>query len=58
MTTQTRKTALNTGVTGPDGSCLAEFLLEKGYEVHGIKRDCAAEKAWVCCGCDRTRCAR
>jgi GDPmannose 4,6-dehydratase len=32
------KTALITGVTGQDGSYLAEFLLEKGYEVHGIKR--------------------
>ena len=34
----TRKVALITGVTGQDGSYLAEFLLEKGYEVHGIKR--------------------
>jgi GDPmannose 4,6-dehydratase len=33
-----RKVALITGVTGQDGSYLAEFLLEKGYEVHGIKR--------------------
>ena len=33
-----KKTALVTGVTGQDGSYLAEFLLEKGYEVHGIKR--------------------
>jgi GDPmannose 4,6-dehydratase len=32
------KTALITGVTGQDGSYLAEFLLEKGYIVHGIKR--------------------
>jgi GDPmannose 4,6-dehydratase len=32
------KTALITGVTGQDGSYLAEFLLEKGYEVHGVKR--------------------
>jgi GDPmannose 4,6-dehydratase len=32
------KTALITGVTGQDGSYLADFLLEKGYEVHGIKR--------------------
>lgn len=32
------KTALITGVTGQDGSYLAEFLLRKGYEVHGIKR--------------------
>ena len=34
----TRKVALITGITGQDGSYLAEFLLEKGYEVHGIKR--------------------
>ncbi|MEH6649444.1 MAG: GDP-mannose 4,6-dehydratase [Motiliproteus sp.] len=32
------KKALITGVTGQDGSYLTEFLLEKGYEVHGIKR--------------------
>ena len=32
------KTALITGVTGQDGAYLAELLLEKGYEVHGIKR--------------------
>lgn len=32
------KRALITGVTGQDGSYLAEFLLEKGYEVHGVKR--------------------
>jgi len=32
------QTALITGITGQDGSYLAEFLLEKGYEVHGIKR--------------------
>jgi GDPmannose 4,6-dehydratase len=32
------KTALITGVTGQDGAYLAEFLLEKGYSVHGIKR--------------------
>ena len=32
------KRALITGVTGQDGSYLAEFLLEKGYEVHGLKR--------------------
>ena len=34
----TRKVALITGVTGQDGSYLAEFLLGKGYDVHGIKR--------------------
>ena len=32
------KTALITGVTGQDGAYLAEFLLDKGYRVHGIKR--------------------
>src|SRR3978361_2048077 len=32
------KKALITGITGQDGSYLAEFLLAKGYEVHGIKR--------------------
>jgi GDPmannose 4,6-dehydratase len=36
--TNDRKVALITGVTGQDGSYLAEFLLDKGYEVHGIKR--------------------
>ena len=33
-----QKTALITGITGQDGSYLAEFLLEKGYEVHGLIR--------------------
>ena len=33
-----KKVALVTGITGQDGSYLAEMLLEKGYEVHGIKR--------------------
>lgn len=33
-----KKIALITGITGQDGSYLAEFLMEKGYEVHGIKR--------------------
>ena len=33
-----RKRALITGITGQDGAYLAEFLLQKGYEVHGIKR--------------------
>ncbi|HMB14303.1 MAG TPA: GDP-mannose 4,6-dehydratase [Roseovarius sp.] len=33
-----KKRALITGITGQDGSYLAEFLLDKGYEVHGIKR--------------------
>ncbi len=33
-----KKRALITGITGQDGSYLAEFLIEKGYEVHGIRR--------------------
>jgi GDPmannose 4,6-dehydratase len=36
--TQSSKVALITGVTGQDGAYLAEFLLNKGYEVHGLKR--------------------
>ena len=35
---KSNKKALITGITGQDGSYLAEFLLSKGYEVHGIKR--------------------
>ncbi len=35
---QTPKVALITGITGQDGAYLAEFLLKKGYVVHGIKR--------------------
>ena len=35
---QSLKIALITGITGQDGSYLAELLLEKGYAVHGIKR--------------------
>lgn len=38
------KTALITGVTGQDGSYLAEFLLEKGYQVHGMVRRSSTEK--------------
>jgi len=38
MSTEQRKRALITGITGQDGAYLAEFLLGKGYEVHGIKR--------------------
>jgi GDPmannose 4,6-dehydratase len=38
MEEQMIKKALITGVTGQDGAYLAEFLLNKGYEVHGIKR--------------------
>ena len=37
-TSKQPKVALITGITGQDGSYLAEFLLEKGYIVHGIKR--------------------
>ena len=33
-----RKKALITGITGQDGSYLAEFLLNKNYEVHGLRR--------------------
>ena len=38
MTSDTRKVALITGVTGQDGAYLSELLLSKGYEVHGLKR--------------------
>ncbi len=38
MNSQSRKRALITGITGQDGAYLAELLLDKGYEVHGIKR--------------------
>ena len=38
-----KKKALITGITGQDGSYLAEFLLEKGYQVHGIVRHVALE---------------
>lgn len=36
-----KKTALITGITGQDGSYLAELLLDKGYEVHGLVRRCS-----------------
>lgn len=39
-----RKIALITGVTGQDGSYLAELLLEKGYEVHGMVRRSSTER--------------
>lgn len=35
-----KNVALLTGITGQDGSYLAEFLLQKGYDVHGIIRQC------------------
>ena len=38
MNTTSKRVALITGITGQDGAYLAEFLLKKGYEVHGIKR--------------------
>src|SRR5690606_13050784 len=38
MAEQNTKTALITGITGQDGAYLAEFLLKKGYKVHGMKR--------------------
>src|SRR3978361_1093633 len=38
------KTALITGITGQDGSYLAEFLLEKGYQVYGLVRRSSVEK--------------
>lgn len=38
QSSENRKKALITGITGQDGAYLAEFLLEKGYEVHGLKR--------------------
>ena len=37
------KRALITGITGQDGSYMAELLLEKGYEVHGVVRRVALE---------------
>ena len=38
MSMESKKIALITGITGQDGSYLAEFLIEKGYEVHGLMR--------------------
>lgn len=38
MSNKITKVALITGVTGQDGAFLSDFLLKKGYEVHGIKR--------------------
>jgi GDP-mannose 4,6-dehydratase len=40
------KKALVTGITGQDGSYLAELLLEKGYEVHGIVRRASTFNTW------------
>jgi GDPmannose 4,6-dehydratase len=44
MTATGKRSALITGVTGQDGSYLAELLLEKGYEVHGMVRRASTEK--------------
>jgi GDPmannose 4,6-dehydratase len=41
-----KNVALITGVTGQDGSYLAEFLLEKGYEVHGVVRRSSSINTW------------
>ena len=45
------KKALVTGITGQDGSYLAELLLEKGYEVHGIVRRASTFNTvdWIIC---------
>jgi GDPmannose 4,6-dehydratase len=40
------KTALITGVTGQDGSYLAELLVEKGYKVHGMVRRASTVNTW------------
>ena len=42
-----KKVALISGITGQDGSFLAEFLIEKGYEVHGILRRSSDRKSVV-----------
>ncbi|HWX88635.1 MAG TPA: GDP-mannose 4,6-dehydratase, partial [Solirubrobacteraceae bacterium] len=39
-----KRSALVTGITGQDGSYLAELLLEHGYEVHGMVRRASTEK--------------
>ncbi len=43
------KVALITGITGQDGSYLAELLLEKGYEVHGIVRRASVDTSERIC---------
>jgi GDPmannose 4,6-dehydratase len=40
------KKAIITGITGQDGSYLAELLLEKGYEVHGLVRRSSSFNTW------------
>jgi GDPmannose 4,6-dehydratase len=44
MTTSGKRSALITGITGQDGSYLAELLLERGYDVHGMVRRASTEK--------------
>ena len=48
------KRALITGITGQDGAYLAEFLLDKGYEVHGIKPAPPPSTPTVSTTCTRT----
>ena len=43
------KKALITGITGQDGSYLAELLLDKGYEVHGLVRRSSSFNTWRIC---------
>jgi GDP-D-mannose dehydratase len=50
-----RKRALITGVTGQDGAYLSEFLLDRGYEVHGIKRRARASIPSASNTCTRIR---
>ena len=49
------KVALITGITGQDGSYLAELLLEKGYEVHGLNRLHQFNKVELYCFCDLSK---
>ena len=51
-TNSSAKTALITGITGQDGSYLAELLLEKGYVVHGIKRRASSFNTVAVCRSD------
>ena len=53
MSEQTQK-ALITGITGQDGSYLAELLLEKGYEVHGVIRRSSSFNTHASITCTRT----
>ena len=52
----THPRALITGITGQDGSYLAEYLLDKGYEVHGlVRRSSASNRGRIEHLCDRSR---